>query len=165
MDAFQLFPLSRHKVALQRAFERTVLITSAGFALAASSAVSLAVATSLFGSSDTESMTKLKNAAHVLGAAAATYLLGFTSSIVAKLIPISQLEQILRRQLVLALPMTATCCFIFMAPFWSIHWATIFLCKGMAVTLLDGSIGNVSAMGLLMVMAFAFMPTYLFTML
>ena len=161
----EVLPLSRHKVSLQRAFERTALITSVGFALAASSAVSLAVATSLFGSSDAKSMTKLKIAAYVLSAAAATYGLGFTSSIVAMLMPISQLEQILPGQLVLALPMTAVCCFIFMAPFWSIQLATLLLVRGMAEIFLESSIGDISATGMVMVVPSAFVLIYFFTIL
>ena len=95
MTVFKLLPLSRHKVALHRAFERTALIASVGFALAAgSAALSLAVATSLFGSSDAETMTRLKNAADALSIAAGIYGLGFTTSVVAMLIPISHLEQI-----------------------------------------------------------------------
>jgi hypothetical protein len=161
---FQVFPLSRHNIALQRSFERTALITSVGFALAAGSAISLAVATSLFGSSDAKSMTKLKDGAHALGAAAATYGLGFTSSIGAMLIPISHLEQIPPGQLVLlSSMMTAVYCFIFMTPFWSIYWATCFLARGMTLIFLDGGLGAITAMGMIMVVPYALLLVYLLT--
>ena len=122
-------PLAPYKATIQLVFERLILITSAGFALACSSAVSVAVATSLFGASDAKSMEKLRNAADLFAHAGATYGLGFFSSVLAILVPVSRLDHFDRRMAAMAfLPPTY---FLFLAPLWASLWATLTFGRGM----------------------------------
>ena len=122
------FPISRHNEVIQRTFDRLILISSVGFALAAGSAISLAVATSLFGSTSPLSRTELENAAREFGVASAIYGTGFTSSVVAMFIPMSRLEQ---SPSIVTTLIVAPSFVLFLAPFWCIQWATVFFGSGM----------------------------------
>ena len=122
---------------MKRTFERLNIIASVGFALAAGSAISLAVATTLFGSNDPGSMTNLKNGAKALCVAAAIYGLGFTSSVLAMLIPIERLELISPDDLKIVGGIMSFSIIVFLAPLWSVHWATFILGHGMTIIFSD----------------------------
>ena len=128
-----VFPISRHKGTIQHIFERSILVSSVGFAIATSSATSLAVADSLFGESDDRAMLRLWVSAYAFGTATVVYGLGFITSVMAVIIPISDLEE--RLQLRAKVTMSSYyiffgCFIIYLAPLWSVAWATSLLFNG-----------------------------------
>ena len=131
------FPISRHKRSIQRIFKPLILVSSVGFAIATSSAISLAVATSLFGETDDWAMNTLEESADAFGAATVVYGLGFITSVMAVAIPLSALEQRLQVRIrakrsitIIVCSLQVGCFVIYLAPLWSVAWATSLLFIG-----------------------------------
>ena len=152
------FPISEHRDAIRSTFDRLILISSTGFALTAGSSTSLAVATSLFGSEGRVSEAKLRDAARMLGISTAIFGIGFTSSVVATLIPLSQLERAEALRIVKIL-IVAPSFVVFLGPLWAVQWATLIYGQGM-ISIFGlkpfGSIFLVGTLACIAVLAFVF---------
>jgi hypothetical protein len=104
----------------------------------------------LFTSNSQESKDKLKKAARQLAVATAIYGLGFTSSFVAMLIPMSRLEHPKPIVTVLLVPPSFV---VFLAPLWSVQWATMILGQGMISIFGDEPFGSIFLVGTLVCLA------------